>query len=335
VWRNGRRTGLKILGPSKVVRVQVPPPAPLKVACNLRFSMGITVEEIKQVVLAEDDFGHELRVGAILANAKPKRILGGGIQMSAPVPVQVEPPQYSGTYSDPTSKTSGQFDYRCRLFKDGPGKSASKHILLAVECKNLDGGLPLLVCGRRRTIEESFHDFVQVTEKKTVQRVIAGDSVYKEDGFVGKNVIRVKAKNETDIKFAACREGESEIYNEWLRALASSRDLAYGSLYGEVYEPLPPNSSAFVMPIVVLPDGALWKAEYDVEGKLAGDPAPITRCEYYVGHRLEFAPTLFLTHIHFMTLAGLSEMMEDLLSFETTWANAFSSNAKPSPQSQS
>jgi hypothetical protein len=88
------------------------------------------------------------------------------------------------------------------------------------------------------------------------------------------------------------------------------------------------------MPIVVLPDGALWKAEYGLDGKLAGDPAPVTRCEYYVGHRLDFAPTVLLTHIHFMTLAGLSETMEDLLSFETTWASAFSPNAKPSPHTR-
>jgi hypothetical protein len=298
--------------------------------------MGITVEEIKQVVLAEDDFGHELRVGAILANAKPKRILGGGIQMSAPVPVQVRPPEYGGTYSDPASKKSGQFDYRIRLSKARPGNSESRHILLAVECKSLDAGLPLLVCGRGRTADESFHDFIQVTEKKIVQRVSTGSLLYKQDGFVGKNFIRLKTKNESNnVKFVACREGESEINDEWSRALASSRDLAYGSLYGQVCEPLPPDSLAFAMPIVVLPDGALWKAEYDAEGKLAGDPAPVTRCEYYVGHRLDFAPTLFLTHIHFMTLAGLSETMEDLLSFETTWTNTFSPNAKPSPHSRS
>ena len=208
---------------------------------------------------------------------------------------------------------------------------------MAVECKNLEAGLPLLVCGRRRTADESFHDFIQVTDKKTVQRVSAGNSVYKQDGFVGKNVIRIRTKNENNNgsnKFVACPEGESEIYDKWSRALASSRDLAHGSLYGQVYEPLPPDSAAFVIPIVVLPDGALWKAEYDMEGKLAGDPAPVTRCEYYVGHRLEFAPAVFLTHIHFMTLAGLSETMEDLLSFETTWANAFSSHAKPSPHNQ-
>ncbi len=296
--------------------------------------MGITVEEMKRVVLAEDDFGHELRVGAILADVKPKRILGGGIQMSAPVPVRVQRLQYGGTHADPLSKKSAQFDYRYKLFKGHPGNSEARYILMAVECKNLDPGLPLLVCGRRRTEDESFHDFIQVTEKKAVQRVSAGNSIYKDDTFVGKNVIRLKAKNQGHIKFAACSEGESEIYHKWSRALASSRDLAYGSLYGQVSDPLPPGSSAFLMPIVVVPDGALWKAEYGPDGNLASDPAPVARCEYYVGHRLDFAPTLFLTHIHFMTLAGLSEMMEDLLSFETTWATAFNSNAKPSPHSQ-
>ncbi|HTV42547.1 MAG TPA: hypothetical protein VMF08_18425 [Candidatus Sulfotelmatobacter sp.] len=299
--------------------------------------MRITVEEIKRVVLAEDDFGHELRVGAILANAKPKRIFGGGIQMTAPVPVQLQTPEYGGTYSDPASKKTAQFDYRCRLFKSCPGNLGSRHILMAVECKSLDSGMPLLVCGRRRTADESFHDFIQVTEKKTVQRVSAGSSFYKQDGFVGKNVIRIKANDSEhnhSNKHAACREGESEIYAKWSRALASARDMAYGSLYGQVNDPLPPDSVAFVMPIVVLPDGALWKAEYDAEGKLAGDPAHVTRCEYYVGHRLDFSPTVFLTHIHFMTLAGLSETMEDLLSFETTWTSTFSPQAKPSPHSQ-
>lgn len=298
--------------------------------------MSITVEEIKQVVLAGDDFGHELRVGAILAHAKPKRIFGGGIQMSAPVPVQVQPPQYGGTYSDPVSKKTAQFDYRYGLSKARPGNSGSRHILMAVECKNLDAGLPLLVCGRRRTADESFHDFIQVTEKKTVRRVSAGSSVYKQDGFVGKNLVRIKTRNDSNNsnRFTACGDGESEMREKWSRALASARDLAYGSLYGQDQEPLPPDSLAFVMPIVVLPDGALWKAEYDAEGKLAGDPAPVTRCEYYAGHRLDIGPTVFLTHVHFMTLGGLSETMEDLLSLETTWTSTFSPDAKVSPHNQ-
>ena len=299
--------------------------------------MSITVEEMKRVVQAGDDFGHELRVGAILANAKPKRILGGGIQMNAPMPVQVQPPEYGGAFSAPVSRKSAPFDYRCKLFKARPGNSGSKHILMAVECQNMDAGLPLLVCGRRRIKDESFHDFIQLTDKKTAQRVSAGSSIYKQDGFVGKNLIRIKTKNENNNngdKFAACRDGELEIYEKWSRALTSARDLVHGTLHGQVYEPLPPDSVAFVMPIVVLPDGALWKVEYDAEGRLAGDPAPISRCEYYVGHRLEFEPTVFLTHIHFMTLAGLSETMENLLSLETTWTNTFSPQAKPSPHGQ-
>jgi hypothetical protein len=196
-------------------------------------------------------------------------------------------------------------------------------IYLAVECKNLNADLPLVVCGRPRTVEESYHAFLQLETPKPnvlpvwLRKKDGFNSIYQPDQFVGKSLLRLK-KKQNEI----CAEGDSEIYDRWAQALASSHDLADRAFD----ENLPQKSCAFVMPLVVVPDNSLWIVSYKDDGTPDADPIKVDKCEFYVEQKLNLSsmPQLVLTHIHFVTLKGLSQMLADFVAPRTrTWKRIF------------
>src|SRR6185503_3395391 len=99
--------------------------------------MSISPSDIQTVVLKEDDFGHEMRVGSVIRDIP-------NIQT-----------QHSGTYTDSVSGKPRQFDFRCSLRKE------SSELQLAVECKNLSASAPIVMCGTERQKNEAFHDLIE------------------------------------------------------------------------------------------------------------------------------------------------------------------------------
>jgi len=286
--------------------------------------MSITAQQVKDV-LSEDDFGHELRVGDILANVQEKMSPLTAARMFTPT--CVEQAQHGGTYRDPVTDKPRQFDYRCRIFKrPSSGQQWSKYILMALECKNVDTDSPVVVCGRPRTTDESFHHIIEITEKPGIKKVSGTRSIYYPNEFVGKSIVRIKNNNG---KPSSSREGESEIYDKWSQALASSHDIANGSIYGQFYLKLPPYCWAFIMSLVVLPDGALWQAKYYPNGTLPSEPVQVNQCAFYVDHKLLVGMPLIQTHIHFVTLRGLSELLEGLLMSDAQWDKIISNISEP------
>lgn len=268
--------------------------------------MPISSSDIQNVILKEDDFGHEMRVGGIFTNIKFPTI-------NFP-PARFMPLRH-GTYIDPVTQKTRQFDYRCQITKRYDN---SNNIFLAAESKNLNPDLPLVVCGRPRTDEESYHVFISrgEDEKSRLRKVEGPSSLYKPSGFVGKSLLRLKKKDNK-----LCSDGDSEIYDKWSRALASSHDLAFGAVYNKP----PPKSFAFVMPLVVVPDNSLWTVSYKDDGALEGGPQQVEQCEFYVDQKLLSGLPFVLTHIHFVTLKGLSEMLFEFANADSyKWDKIFS-----------
>lgn len=261
--------------------------------------MSITAAEIKKVVLTEDDFGHEMRVGDIFACVKYP-----DIQFDVTI---IERPNHGGTYKDAVTQKTRQFDYRCEIYK---GRNRESRIFLAVECKNINKDLPLVVCGRPRTIDESYHEyFMKDAGRIKLLRVDGLNTIYKEDEFVGKSLFRLKKK-----QGVLCSDGDSEIYDKWSQALASCYDLAVEASRN----PIALKIQTFLMPIVVVPNDSLWVANYSNDGSLSKDPEQVDQCSYFVDQKLSIPLALDysipefplkLTHIHFVTLKGLAEML--------------------------
>jgi len=141
--------------------------------------MSITAAEIQKVVRAEDDFGHEMRVGNAL-NTLNYAISSG---------LRIEEPIHGETYEDPKTQKTRQFDYRCKIVS---GYEQRRIISLAVECKNLNPDLPLVICGRSRTDRESYHIVISSNggNPKTL-KISDRSSIYIPNSFVGKSLLRL------------------------------------------------------------------------------------------------------------------------------------------------
>lgn len=256
----------------------------------------ISASEIQEVVLKEDDFGHEMRVGGILKNFQAPQ--------SAFIKARLSRLDHGGTYVDPATSKTRQFDYRCRISK---GIEGLHNILLAVECKNLNPDLPLVVCGRERTDKEAYHLVIARDDENrhvSIAKVAGKSSLYEPSGFVGKSLLRLKFKDKK-----LCSDGDSEIYDKWSQALASCRDLAIE--FANANSTAEIKGSAFLMPIVVVPNNSLWTASYDNGGSIQDTPKQVDLCDFYVEHKLAANFPFVLTHIHFATLKGLSKMLNE------------------------
>jgi len=148
----------------------------------------VTASEIKSVITAEDDFGHEMRVGHILRCIPELKW------------------KHGGTYTDPLTKKPRQFDYRCSLVKQSAThENESARLLLAVECKNLSPAVPLVVCGTKRSDNEAFHHLIQSRfgnfrrrnawidgPSSVTRRATRENSFYPQGHFVGKSTLRIQ-----------------------------------------------------------------------------------------------------------------------------------------------
>jgi hypothetical protein len=270
--------------------------------------MAIAASDVQQIVATEDDFGHEMRVGATI-----KAIQSFSVE-------------HGGTYTDRVTSKARQFDYRCSLTKETnafavqipangcPEEEASipvrqaTRLVLAVECKNLNPSFPLVICGTDRQKGEGFEDLIVSIGRSTallrggagtpgpgsmVSRARGKQSFYSEGAFVGKSLLRLKPENS---KSAVAVAGpDSDIYEKWAQAISSAVEMADAAQTcareGQIVW-------SAVLPVVVLSDDSLWKVAYNGEGK-ASNVEQVDQCEYYVGYGIPSIPGTFMfSHIH-------------------------------------
>jgi hypothetical protein len=234
--------------------------------------MAITSKDIEEVIATEDDFGHEMRVGRLLRGYFGNQTLQGG------------------TYIDPVSGKARQFDFRWRH------QLAEHGLNLAIECKNVNPDSPVIISGRKRSESEAFHElvesrkggrfrtnkgniFLDVPAARVIRRITGNASVYFPEAFVGKSLLQLKKK---DGKYSRTRD--TEIYEKWSQALASAVDLVDAAGRNATVA-TNQHVFTFVLPVVVLPDGSLWKVEYNVNGKIIQVPQRSTQVEFFVAHK--------------------------------------------------
>ncbi len=169
--------------------------------------MPIQPSDIRNVIAKEDDFGHELRVGAAIRTCPAIHV------------------EHGGTYTDKVTKKPRQFDYRCWLRK------GQARLALAVECKNLSPLVPLVVCGIARQKEEAYHELIEsrfgifrrgsatIDGLSSITRRTDGDSgFYPANEFVGKSLVRIQADKMS-------RLADSDIYDKWSQSISSGVEL--------------------------------------------------------------------------------------------------------------
>ena len=206
----------------------------------------LTSADLRAYLDNQDDFAFERRV---FTHAK-----GFGLTV-----------QHAGIYEDPTTSKWRQYDLRADK------QNGDYCIRLAIECKSLRPTYPLLVSCVPRPREESYHHVIQgltganFSGGSNAAVQIKHTALYAPNSYVGKDMCQVGRKGGG---FAGTDE---KTFDKYQQAMASVADLIAEA--AEYHRPRRSVEQATaILPILVVPDDALWQARYSVGGQLEGDP---------------------------------------------------------------
>ncbi|MEL7078908.1 MAG: hypothetical protein AAGM46_23665 [Cyanobacteria bacterium J06582_2] len=239
--------------------------------------------------------------------------------------------EHGGTYSDPVTDKPRQFDIRCS-FRD-----KNKIIKLAVECKALSPQFPLVIQRVPRIKQESYHELflayeppenypgVGIFNSSKALRTKDSSSLYPIDNFVGKSSNQIgrkkRGKNEPELY-----ANDSEIYDKWSQAIASSHDLATNSTDEREQMGLE-QSLTMIFPVLVVPELCLWSVDYDAQGNRISEPINCDEIDYYIGKELWNKSTLCaaytISHLKVLTFKGFEQFAKKIKSDDDYWKTIF------------
>ncbi len=232
----------------------------------------ITQSDIKKYLSNYSDFSFEIQVLKKLADL--------GLECS-----------HGGTYEDPVTGKSREYDIRALLQKN------IVRIHLSVECKNLRENFPLVVHCLKRKENENYNELIHTfkPENKTQQTgfgTITLPSVFKErsqsikvkrvslypkEQFVAKSADQIgKRQDNGDITST-----DGEVFDKISQAINSAIDLISEAHYLDT--DISPHYLTLVCPVLVIPDSSLWQAKYSDNGEQIGEPEQINHISYYIG----------------------------------------------------
>jgi hypothetical protein len=274
-------------------------PKPVKAKAEPR---PITADMVKAAVTSRDDFAFEIRVRALLGEHGASNV------------------RHGWSYLDPVEEKPRQFDLRGELHHFRGVRS----IQLAIECKNLDPKVPLVISGTARTYEEAYHHFINSGALERGVFVAGPDvrGVYHRYKFVGRSIARLTPKD-AGLEVSR-REDEADIYKRWSQALASAADPAKAAATNQ-------NVQTVVIPAVVVPDGSLWEVFYDEIGNIQDEPKLVDETTFFVGHEVVLEPGnlwIKLSHVQFFTVAGLNRFLASLTPTTADWNEWFPDKAE-------
>jgi hypothetical protein len=260
-------------------------------------SGAIEKAAIQQYLKENDDFGFEMHCLRELRK-RPLKV------------------NHGGSYSDPITDKTRQFDFRVALGSD------ERRVALAVECKNLKTNFPLLVSRIPRMRHESFHELlIPNTEQEHFEglaskamfnpsetlRVEPPQGIYVPGSMVGKSTVQIGRSPKDELL-----GDDSEVYERWAQSVAS----AYGLISDAAHSMDDSDGqkvACFILPVVVVPDGTLWVIDYSVNGEVLREPTTVEETEFYLGHSPWSRGQMFeytISHLHFLTLTGLSALID-------------------------
>jgi hypothetical protein len=267
--------------------------------------VAITPEDIKAII-ADESFGHEMRVRRILQSYRRESQL-----------------QHGGGYRDPQTNKTREFDFRWVFPR------YETVLSFAVECKNVSADSHVIISGSNRAKREATHDLVEsrgaglfqtrtgqvyldVPAAGVIRNVNAAESIYPSESFVGRNILQLKPGKKPGSYMSA---RDSELYDKWFQALASAFDLVIVAMrYAKRFDQK--HIYTLILPIVVLPSDTLWRAHYSESGELVTDPEKVDECELFVGRPIvppteigDFEEPYTFSHLHFFTTEGFTAFL--------------------------
>ena len=267
----------------------------------------ISAADLADYLATQDDFALELYVYS------QARALG----LSA---------THGGTYVDPVTKKSRQYDVRASLVRN------NRRIDLAIECKSLRPSYPLLISRIGRIEPESFHQFIYSHKPRRdnfglttalipaeVATVRGDQSIYPAGEYVGKSTAQI-GKNEKGETISA----DGEVYDKWSQALASASELIADAVHRYKESSMGVCITA-VIPVLVVSDATLWVADYSDDGLLQSAPQQVDQALLYVGREYWKPMTVAYTvsHLHICTKAAVKTFFERIAADLPFWDSVF------------
>lgn len=271
----------------------------------------VDADHISRCLDASDDFAFEMQILHVLRTTTINAVT-----------LKTE---HGGTYTDPVTGLPRQFDIRVHLTRNRDEFRRNCFLRLSIECKRLHPNAPMVVSQSKRTVSESFHDYIRshfspLGVHPRVSRSTTQLSFYQPEQFVGRSVTLVKSGQDSPA-------GDSDIYMKWAQAIASVDELIWEGA-NDASGPAIPVAHSTALPFLVIPDGTLWTVEYDLEGNRSR-PKPAESCEFYVGktsisriHSANFT----ITHLHIFTISGFEKFLLRELADEEYWLHHFSND---------
>lgn len=240
---------------------------------------------------------------------------------------------HGGHYVDPVTNKSREFDIRAT-------KTIDKYrVRMSVECKNIRENFPILVSCVPRHEDESYHQVALVSVRKrdsntftpvfihqsraTVLDIRGSHSLYAAGDPTGKSTVQVGRAMDGSIT-----ANDSELYEKWGQCLNSLHGMAKDIYWdGDEDDPLDAYLSA-AFPFVVVPNGRLWAASYDFDGRRVSDPTQVNRCSCFIGKDYKMgtelaSARLWISHLEIVTLDGLRSFVESHLMTEDGMQKVF------------
>lgn len=229
---------------------------------------------------------------------------------------------HSGTFHDPVTHKLRQFDIRAKKMVES-NDAQTLVLRLAVECKNIRENYPVLVQCMPRHSDESYLDVLwrdtligSSMSSRHGMRLWGEQSPYRIGEHVGKSLCQVGRK--TDLSFI---DSDAAVYEKFSQALHSSYDLLQQSFWAD--DAWGRNKTvSIVVPVLVVPDGRLWKVDYDGLGQLSGEPQQTDHISFYVGqdwavgneNEALFSTRYCCSHLELISISHLVMCMETFLA---------------------
>ena len=267
-------------------------------------SNPVTQADIKKFLNTSSDFSFELHV--------LKKFVDMGFICS-----------HGGTYEDPVTRKSREFDIRALL----QYQSISLH--LSIECKNLRENFPLVVHCLERKENESYNELIHTFEPRPMTQQVGSVSLpvgiiensrsirlrqatlYPKNQFVAKSADQIGKRLDN----GEITANDGEVFDKISQAINSSIDLISEAHYLDT--DISPSYYTFIFPVLVIPDSSLWQAKYADDGAQIGEPEQINHVSYFIGKEWtvddKFPLSYTISHLEIVTVSEIQNFVKNYL----------------------
>ncbi|MCB2214249.1 hypothetical protein KQH50_02520 [bacterium] len=232
---------------------------------------------------------------------------------------------HGGTYEDPLTNKTRQFDIRALL------QNNFFRVHLSIECKNLRDYFPLIVHCLKRRKNESYNELIHTfVPRNPTQRTgpitlplpsvfmencrIMRDyehGLYHEEEFVAKAVDQIGLDMNGDIT-----SYDREVFDKITQAINSSVDLISEAPFLNTDNF--PFYYTFVCPVLIVPDDSVWQVNYSGEGEQLGEPQKVRHVPYFIGKEWLIdgglqSVTYSISHLEIITFSEINYFVNEYL----------------------